>query len=434
MDPDSWPQILIIPVVVLLLLLCAAYFAIAETALASVSRIRMKTRVDKGDARAQRVMYILDNFDKAITTILIGTNITHLVVASLATLFATRLWKENINSTTAVCTVVTTILVFFAGEMLPKSIGKKYSERMSLSVAASLCFFMKLFSPISYVLSAIGRGAAQLTKGDAEVTVTEDELYDIIENMTDEGDLDAERGELVHSALMFADVTAESVLTSRVDVAAIDAEDSCEEILATIQEQKHSRLPVYRGSIDNVIGVLQIRKYIKAYMHEGKNVALAPLLDEPYFIHRSTKIDELLPEMSRKKLNMAIVTDSYGGMLGIVTVEDILEELVGEIWDEDDVIVEPCIAQNDGSFLLQADLSVEEAFELAGFEDPEDFDFEHQIIGEWACEQFEHLPREGEEFTYNGLRVQVAAKKRNRIVQLRFFPPAAEAGEGGEAK
>ena len=431
MDPDSWPQILVIPVVVLLLLFCAAYFAIAETALASVSRIRMKSRADKGDVRAQRVMYILDNFEKAITTILIGTNITHLVVASLATLFATRLWGL---SATALCTVVTTILVFFAGEMLPKSIGKKYSERMSLSVSASLCFFMKLFSPVSAVLSAIGRGAARLTKGDAEVTVTEDELYDIIENMTDEGDLDAERGELVHSALMFADVTAESVLTSRVDVAAIDAEDSCEEILATIQEQKHSRLPVYRGSIDNVIGVLQIRKYIKAYLHEGKDVELEKLLDEAYFIHRSTKIDELLPEMSRKKLNMAIVTDSYGGMLGIVTVEDILEELVGEIWDEDDVIVEPCVPQSDGSFLLQADLSVEEAFELVEFEDPEDFDFEHQIIGEWACEQFEHLPREGEEFTYNGLRVRVAAKKRNRIVQLRFFPPVAEAEEGGEAQ
>lgn len=429
-DGSNLPRFLIIPIVIVILLLCAAYFAIAETALASVSRIRIKTRLDKGDERARRAMYILDNFDKAITTILIGTNITHLVVASLATLFATRLWGL---SAAALCTVVTTVVVFFAGEMLPKSIGKKYSESLSLTLSASLCFFMKLFTPISFVLSAIGRGAARLTKGDEAVTVTEDELYDIIENMTDEGELDAERGELVHSALMFADVTVESVLTSRVDVAAIDAEDSCAEILAFIKTQRHSRLPVYKDSIDNVIGVLQIRKYIKAYIREGAAVQLEPLLDEAYFVHRSTKIDELLPEMSHKKLNMAVVTDSYGGMLGVVTVEDILEELVGEIWDEDDEVIESCVPQSDGSFLLQTGLTVEDAFALVGFEDPDDFDFEHKIVGEWVYEQFDRIPAAGDEFRYNGLRVQVSAKKQHRVIQLRVWPPLPDAEQGGEA-
>ena len=431
MDPDSWSQYLVILIVILILLLCAAYFAIAETAFASVSRIRIKSRMDKGDTRARRAIYVLDNFDKAITTILIGTNITHLVVASLATLLATRIWGL---SATALCTVVTTIVVFFAGEMLPKSIGKKYSESLSLAVSASLCFFMKLFTPISAVLAAIGRGAAKLTKGDAEVTVTEDELYDIIENMKDEGELDAERGELVHSALMFADVTVESVLTARVDVAAINAEDSCAEILAFIKEQRHSRLPVYKGSIDNVIGVLQIRKYIKAYLKSGADTALEPLMDEAYFVHRSTNIDELLPEMSRKKLNMAIVTDSYGGMLGIVTVEDILEELVGEIWDEDDEVVISCTAMPDGSFELDPSLTMEEAFELIGFEDPTDFDFAHKILGEWVYEQFDRIPDEGDEFTYQGLRVMVTGKKQNRILKLRVWPPAPAETEGGEAK
>ena len=428
MDPDSWPRLLIIPVIILLLLLAAAYFAAAETALASVSRIRIKSRQERGDKRAQRVLYILDNFDKAITTILIGTNITHLAAASLATLFSVRLWGVG---ATALATVVTTVLVFFVGEMLPKSIGKKYSESLSLAVSSSLCFFMKLLSPLSAVLSALGRSAARLTGGEPEVTVTEDELYDIIENMTDEGDLDAERGDLVHSALMFADVTAESVLTARVDVAAVDAEDSCEEILAFVKAQKHSRLPVYRGSIDNVIGVLQIRKFIKAWLREGSALRLEPLLDEAYFIHHSTKIDELLEDMSRKKLNMAIVTDNYGGMLGIVTVEDILEELVGEIWDEDDEVVEPCVRLADGSFLLQADLSVEDAFDSADFEDPDDFDFAHKLLGEWAYEQFDHIPDEGDAFVYNGLRVEVCAKNKHRIVSLRFFPPAAE--QGGDA-
>ena len=238
----------------------------------------------------------------------------------------------------------------------------------------------------------------------------------------------------VHSALVFADVTVESVLTARVDVAAIDAEDSCEEILAFIKAQRHSRLPVYRDSIDNVIGVLQIRKYIKAYLHEGASLALEPLLDEAYFVHRSTKIDELLSEMSHKKLNMAVVTDSYGGMLGVVTVEDILEELVGEIWDEDDEVVEPCIPQADGSFLLQTDLTIEDVFELVGFEDPDDFDFAHKLVGEWVYEQFDRIPGVGDAFTYNGLRVQVAGKKQQRVIQLQVWLPLPDAEKGGEAQ
>ena len=196
-------------------------------------------------------------------------------------------------------------------------------------------------------------------------------MYDIIESMKDEGELDSEKGELVHSALVFGDVTVESVLTARVDIAAIDVEAGHEEILEFIKRQKHSRLPVYRGSIDNIIGILQIRRYIKAYLKQGKDVDLLSLLDDAYFVPQSAKIDEILSEMSRKKLNMVVVTDNYGGTLGIVTVEDILEELVGEIWDEDDEVVESFIRLEDGRFEIDAGMSVEDAFELMGFEDPQ---------------------------------------------------------------
>lgn len=421
---DSWLSILAL----VILLLMAAYLALAETAFASVSKIRIKSRADKGDKSAERAMKVLDNFDKAITTILIGTNITHLSAASLTTLMATRAWGM---SAVAVTTFITTLVVFFAGEMLPKSIGKKYSERFSLALAPSLCFLMTILSPVSYVLTAIGTAAAKLTKGDPELTVTEDELYDIIENMKDEGELDAERGELVHSALVFADVTVESVLTARVDVKAVDIEKSAAEVLAFIKEQRHSRLPVYRDNIDNIIGVLQIRKYIKAWLREDGAVNMERLLDEAYFVHSSTNIDELLREMSRKKLNMAIVTDSYGGTLGIVTVEDILEELVGEIWDEDDEIVESFRMLGDGSFELNPGLSVEEAFELMDFEDPEDFDFEHKLLGEWAYEQFDLLPDLGDSFEYNGLEVTVSEKRQHRITKLtaRVIAPKLEGGK-----
>lgn len=195
---------------IIILLGLAMYFAIAETSFATVSRIRLKTRLDKGDHRAKKALLVLDNFDKAITTILIGTNIVHITVAAIVTVLVTRKW--GISAVTA-GTLVTTAVVFFVGEMLPKSVAKKYSERFCLQTAASLRFFMVLFTPISAALTAIGHAASRLTKGDPEVSVTEDELYDIIEDMTDEGTLEPERGELMSSALQFADLTVETVLT-----------------------------------------------------------------------------------------------------------------------------------------------------------------------------------------------------------------------------
>ena len=418
--------------IIILLLFAAAYFAVAETALASVSRIRLKTLMDRGDSRAKKAMAILDNFDQAITTILIGTNVTHLAAASMVTVIVRRDFGMGY---VAVSTIITTVVVFFAAEMLPKSIGKKYAERFALGTAGSLSILMKLLTPLSAILSFIGTTVARFTHGDTEKTVTEDELYDIIENMKDEGELDAEKGELVHSALMFADVTVESVLTSRVDVAAINVADSQADILAKIKEEKHSRLPVYRDSIDNIIGILQIRKYIKAYLREGPELDITSLLDEAYFVHQSTNIDELLPAMSRHKMNMAIVTDNYGGTLGIVTVEDILEELVGDIWDEDDDVVESFRPLPDGSVEIDAETSIEDAFEYLHFSDPEDTEWNHKLMGEWAYEQFDLLPNEGDSFTYHGAKFTISRMSNHRILKITVTLPKAEAPqEGGDEK
>ena len=337
MDGDSSGLIPLI--IILLLLFGAAWFAVCETAFASVSRVRLKLASEHGDRRAKQAVWVTEHFDQAITTILIGTNIIHLAAASYVTVLVTRRWPDSSLAVT-VSTVVTTIVVFFVGEMLPKSIGKKYSERFSVGTAGALCFFMRVFSPIAALLTGIGAHVAKLTKGDGEVTVTEDELYDIIETMTDEGELDESQGELVNNALSFGDVTVESILTARVDLTALDIDWPPEKIIGIVRKARHSRLPVYENSIDNIIGVLQIRKYIKAYLADREHIDLRALLDEPYFIHQSANIDELLPVMSARKLNMAVVTDNYGGTLGIVTIEDILEELVGEIWDEEDLIVE----------------------------------------------------------------------------------------------
>ena len=413
-SPELTPWIIAVA-----LLFCAMFFAVTETAFASASRPKIKVAAERGEAGAKRALYVMDNFDMAISTLLICTNIVHIATASLVTVAVTRIWGL---SAVSLSTIVTTIVVFFAGEMLPKSIAKKYSERFAKSCSGVLVFFMKLFAPLSKLLTKIGQAAARLTPGDGETSMTEDEIYDIIEDMTEEGSLDEEQGDLISSALQFGEVTVESVLTPRVDLAAVDIASSHEEILAYIKDQPHSRLPVYEGSIDNIIGILQIRRFIKAYLRQGNDLDIRPLLDEAFFIHQSMNIDELLPVMSKRKLNMAVVTDNYGGTLGIVTVEDILEELVGEIWDEEDVVEEP----------VDADQSVSDVFELFGFEDPEENEeLINTLMGEWAYEQFAAIPKTGESFEYHGLRVTVTEMEHNRILKLNVSL-APQAKEGGE--
>ena len=418
-------------IIAIILLFCASYFAVTETAFASASRSKIKTAADRGDGRAKKALYVLDNFDRAISTLLICTNIVHIATASIVTVAVTRLWGL---SAVSISTIATTIVVFFAGEMLPKSIAKKYSEKFAKACAAPLCFFMKLFAPLSALLSALGQAAAKLTKGDPQISVTEDELYDIIEDMTEEGSLDEEQGDLISSALQFGEVTVESVLTPRVDVVAIDISSSHEEILSLIKSCNHSRLPVYEGSIDNIIGILQIRKFIKAYLRLGSRLDIRPLLDEVFFIHQSTNIDELLPIMSKRRMNMAVVTDNFGGTLGIVTVEDILEELVGEIWDEDDMVEEPITDLCGGTCLAAGDVSVSDVFEHLGFEDPEeDAELVNTLMGEWAFERFRAIPSVGDSFEYHGLQVTVTEMDHNRSRKLKaaLLP---DLQEGGEAK
>ena len=407
-------------IIAVLLLLLAAYFAVAETAFASASRSKIRSAAERGDPRSRTALYVLDHFDRAISSILIGTNISHIAAAAIVTVAVTRRWGLGAVS---LSTVLTTVAVFFAGEMLPKSLGKKQPERFCKLCAPSLRFFMRLFAPLSAALSFIGRTAAEHTRGEPELSVTEEELYDIIEDMTDQGSLDEEQGELIASALQFAEVSVESILTPRVDLEAIDIARSREEILEQIKAQNHSRLPVYEGSIDNIIGLLQIRRYIKAYLREGPGLDLRALLEKPLFIHQSTNIDQLLPILTKHRQSMAVVTDNYGGTLGVVTVEDILEELVGEIWDEDDVVEESLVQLGEDLYQVDAEESVSDVFEQIGFEDPEqDEQLVNTRMGEWAYEQFTAIPQVGE--------ITVSAMEHNRIRKLTVARLPEE--EGGE--
>ena len=414
--------------IAVLLLFCAVFCAVTEISFASASRPRLKVFAESGNRKAQAALDVLEEFDKAITTILILTNIVHLSIASIVTVAVTKRWGV---SAVTVSTLITTFAVFFAGEMLPKSIAKKYAESTAMLCAGPLKFFMVLFSPLSRLLSHIGEAVSKGIKGEPELSVTEDELYDIIEDMTEDGTLDEEQGDLISSALQFGDLTAESVLTPRVDMVAVNIDSPLSSVLGTIRSCRHSRLPVYEGTVDNIVGILQIRKFIKSYLHEGDTMCVRPLLDKPFFVHQSTSLDDLLPRMTKERQSIAMVTDNYGGILGLITVEDILEELVGEIYDEDDFVEENITSLGDGAYSVDADEHVAGTFEEIGFEDPEENeDLVDTVLAAWAYEQFEAIPSEGDSFDYHSLRVTVEKMDHNRILRLRL-QVLSDAEEGG---
>ena len=416
-------------IIIFVLYLFMAYFAVAETAFASVNKIKIRTAQERGDSRADKALLVLEDFDKAVTTVLIGTNITHLAVASMVTVIVTRQFGLSF---VAVGTIITTLAVFFFGEMLPKSIAKRYSESLSLMCASSLLMFMRLFTPVSFILTKIGQFAAGQVGGEEEVSVTEDELYDIIEDMADEGTLNEEQSELISSALEFGDITVDSILTSRVDMDALEVSTPAEKIVEYLLGHRHSRYPVYEGTTDHIIGTLQMRKYLKAY-RKDKNPDLRSLIDAPLFVHYSTPVDDLLREMNAKKVSIAIVLDDFGGTYGITTSEDALEELVGEIWDEEDIIVEDFKQMEDGSYLANADLTVGDIFHNMDLElDDDEEELEYKRASEWAFEHFTHIPTVGESFTYDFVTVTVARMQMNRIRQLLLT--VSEEEQGGDAE
>lgn len=319
----------------LVLLVFSAFWAFAETAFASVSKNKVKVASERGDGRAKRVLTILDNFDKAITTILICNNITSVVIATVVTVYVTRRWGISFVS---LSTILTTITIFFACEMLPKSLAKKNSFKISLFCSGFILLLMKVLSPLSSILTSIGNKVAEHAKDDTdEISVTEDELQDIVEDMTEEGALDEEQSDLISSALQYTDTTVKKILTPVDKIVAINVDDDPEVIFNFLKKQKHSRMPVYKDNIDNIIGVLSLRAYFKSFVKNHNIPNVKRLCNRVFYAKDSTEISELLPLMSENKTNIAVVQNRNKKTLGIVTVEDILEELFGEIYDEKDI-------------------------------------------------------------------------------------------------
>ncbi|MDD6315913.1 MAG: hemolysin family protein [Clostridia bacterium] len=393
--------------------LAGAYFAAAETAYASMNKIRIKKYADDGDSRARRAMKIAGDFDRALITMLIGTNVTHIAFASLVTVLATRLWGTG---SVAWTTVASTVFVFLFVEMLPKSFAGEKSEKLALAFSDSMCFLMKALTPLSFFFKTISDFVSRIFGAEEAPTMTEEELHDIIDTIEEEGGFEPEKGELVQSALDFSDTTVQDVFTPRVDMIALDIESTGEEILEVIRTHKYSRIPVYRDSIDDIVGILQTRQYMKAYLRGG-DVRLESLLTPVHFVHKKTNIHELLDEMSREKTHLCVITDDYGGTMGIVTVEDILEELVGEIWDEDDDVVEDIVQTGPDRYEVSGDMLAEDAFEFmnVGYSSEA---LEHRTMGAWAMEVLENIPSVGDSFEQSGLRVVIRQIRSNRITKL----------------
>lgn len=410
MNSDSW----IMFSALILLILLGGYFAASETAFVSSNKIRLKNMADSGSAGAKRALYVCDNADKSLTTLLILNNITHIGSASLATVIATRLW--GVGSVTAT-TVVTTIVVFLVSETIPKNYAAHFPEKFAVATAGIMKTLMVVCTPVSYIFTGISKLFSKLFTKKEEPTVNEDELYDIIETAQEEGSIEKEKGELIHSALEFDAITVKDILTPRIDVVALDCEMTPREIIEAIKESRHSRLVVYRDAIDNVVGTLSIRKYIKNYLKNGENTVLEDITDAPYFVYRTMPVDDLLRRMSASKQHMAVVSDDYGGMLGIVTIEDMLEELVGEIWDEDDIVREDFIPMGGSRYEINADLSVEDACELMEVKIPDEADA-HKTLGAWALEHFDYVPQRNDSFRCGTLKVSVEEIMHSRIVKL----------------
>lgn len=409
MDGGSWIQIILL----MLLIMGAAYCAASEISYASINKIRLKNYADNGDKRAKKAMYISNNFDKALTTILIGNNITHIGFASLATLLSTELWGVGSVKYT---TIASTIVVFLLSEMIPKSYGKANSVKFALAVSDSLYALIKVLSPVAYIFTLVSSSISKLFPVKQEPAITEEEFYDIIETANEEGILDRSKQELVNSALDFDGITVGDIFTAREDIVALDIDSTQDEILEKIKTQKYSRLPVYKGDIDNIIGILQVRKFLKLYIkHDVFDVQ--SLLLEPHFIKRKAPIDEMLKQMSSKKLHMSIVVDDNGKTLGIVTVEDILEELVGEIWDEDDVVNEEFIKLGGDRYEISGDLSISDVFVRIGYQCGSN-EIGTKKIGQWAREHFSYEPCEGDSFRDKNLEVSALHIDSGRITKV----------------
>ncbi|MGN1137007.1 MAG: hemolysin family protein [Oscillospiraceae bacterium] len=405
---------------IIILIAFSALFSSMETAISSVNKIRLKHEAANGKKSAQRTLKLAENFDKTITSILVGNNVVNILLSSLGTVVFTSLMGA---SGVAVSTAVITVLVLTFGEILPKSIAKQNAESYAEGTSGLLGFICWLLTPISFLFLQLQKLTSKMFKPKENApSVTEDELKYIIDEIEDEGVLEKNESTLVRSALEFDDTTCEEILIPRVKVSAVDITDSIDEIRDMFINERYSRLPVYEKSIDNIIGFITDKDFFALLFSEngGKPVSVESIVQKALYVHESKLISELLVDMQRSKIHIAVVKDDYGGTSGIITMEDIIEELVGEIYDENDEVVQSIVKVGEDMYEIQADLSLGDMLEKLSLpENIIDVDsFDSNTVGGWALELFGYIPPVGANVTSGIFNVTVLEGDERTISKI----------------
>jgi len=394
----------------LILIAMSAFFSASETAYSSANRIRLKNKAENGNKRAADALALAERYDELISTILVGNNIVNISATTVATVFFTDLFGGALGPTIA--TVVLTVAILIFGEVSPKSLAKEHAESFAMAVAPAMKFFLLLLKPINFLFTQWKKLLVLIFHNSEDEGITGEELATMVTEAEHQGGLDPHEGELIRAAIEFNDMEVEEILTPRVDVVAVEDTVTAEGLAAIFAESGYSRLPVYHDTIDNIVGVIHEKDFHAARYY---NKLFLPELVKPVLYTTGTaKISDLIRILQSKKTHMAIVVDEYGGTDGIITLEDILEELVGEIWDEHDEIIENFQKQADGSYLISCSADLTDLYDLFSLKE----ECDAATVSGWVMERLGHIPTQGDQFVSDGLDVTVTKVDHLRVLEI----------------
>ncbi len=408
-------------VVIFVMICLSAYFSASEIAFNSSNKMRLRRAAEGGCKTAALAYRIGEHFTVSLSAILIGNNLANIAVSTCSTLIVMDLFSNNVALASTITTILVTVVILIFGEIVPKNLSKQNADTVACWVAIPTRILTILLSPFVFVVMALLfllRKIWGSDRRDDAPTVTEQELATIIDTVEEEGVIGEEQSELLQSTLEFHDISIEKIMTPRIDMTAIDINEDREKLLALLSDaSQFSRLPVYEDSIDNIIGILSLTRYHKASM-EVSEPDLRGLLLKPCKLHKTMRLPAALAKLREAKMHLAIVIDEFGGTLGVVTMEDILEELVGDIWDDTDVIVTECIATGENTFDVLGEMNIDDFFEEIDFVKPATFTCEYSTMGGWAIEMLEADPHVGDSFRYENLFVIVSHMEEERVTKL----------------
>ena len=413
--------------IILLCVVMSAYFSATETAFNTFNKIRVKNLAEKGNKRAARALELAENYDTLISTILIGNNIVNILAASLATLYFTDLLAGGSAAqfATTISTAVMTLLVLTFGEICPKTIAKQTPDKFVLFATPIISALVVLFKPLSFIFKQLQNMLSKIFKADEDQGMTEEELISIIEEATEEGDFDEEESTLIKSAIEFNELEVGDIFTPRIDITAIRSDISKEDLAKVFTESGYSRIPIYDDDLDNIHGIV----YYKDFFSDAQSteIPISEIVKPVMYVTKTQKINDVLKDLQEKQMHMAIVTDEYGSTAGIVTLEDILEEIVGEIWDEHDEIIEEIKEIGEGEYIVSGMANLDKLFEELEIELDEELDA--MTVNGWAMSILDRIPEEGDSFEELGLTVKVLKMDGRRIENLHILDNRASESE-----